>query len=352
MMKKVVVLGAGGFIGWHLVTRLVQDGYHVRGVDVKYPEFKETTAHEFIIADLRDAKACDIVIDEEVDEVYQLAADMGGASYIFTGDHDADLMYNSALINLNVCHTCVKKKVKKIFYSSSACIYPSYNQTDPPIPNVPKIQHTPHPPTQNMDGKNYYQRTSISIIPQKSPIKRTHSPFPQYFWSIWNMDRRQRKSPSSPMPKDCISTQRRCHRNFRRRTTNKIIPIYRRMYRRYSPSNEFKLYPTHQYWIRRNGNNRSTSIKYHDNLQKRSPNQTYPRTTRRSWQKFRQYPNPKSTKLETISTPITRTCNNIRLDLHTSHIIPIHLNIYSPIHLFTHSLIHLFTQFVIYLLFT
>jgi nucleoside-diphosphate-sugar epimerase len=130
-MKKAVVLGAGGFIGGHLVTRLIKDGYYIRGVDLKWPEFKKTDANEFIIADLRDPKSCDLVIDEQTEEVYQLAADMGGASFVFTGEHDADIMHNSALINLNVCQTCLKKGVKKLFYSSSACIYPAYNQTDP-----------------------------------------------------------------------------------------------------------------------------------------------------------------------------------------------------------------------------
>lgn len=133
-MKKATVLGAGGFIGGHLVSRLVKDGYYVRGVDLKWPEFKKTAAHEFIIADLRDVKACEIVIDKDTDEVYQLAADMGGADFVFTGKHDADIMHNSALINLNVCHVCVVKNVKKVFYSSSACMYPAYNQEDPNNP--------------------------------------------------------------------------------------------------------------------------------------------------------------------------------------------------------------------------
>lgn len=127
-MKKVLVLGAGGFIGSHLAKRLKAEGNWVRGVDVKHPEFSKTHADEFIVGDLRDPKVCDLVVDKTIDEIYQLAADMGGAGYVFTGNHDADIMHNSAIINLNIMEQAVKKKTKKIFYSSSACMYPAYNQ--------------------------------------------------------------------------------------------------------------------------------------------------------------------------------------------------------------------------------
>lgn len=131
---KIVVLGAGGFIGGHLVSRLKKDGHWVRGVDIKYHEFKKTDADEFIIADLRNPIKVDVVIDDTIDEVYQLAADMGGSTYINTGEHDSDVMHNSCLINLNVLKTCSEKNVKKVFYSSSACVYPEYNQLDPDNP--------------------------------------------------------------------------------------------------------------------------------------------------------------------------------------------------------------------------
>ena len=131
---KVIVLGAGGFIGGHLVSKLKQLGHWVRGVVIKYNEFKNSDADEFIIADLRDPIKVDVVIDETIEEVYQLAADMGGSTYINTGEHDSDVMHNSCLINLNVLKTCSQKNVKKIFYSSSACVYPEYNQLDPDNP--------------------------------------------------------------------------------------------------------------------------------------------------------------------------------------------------------------------------
>lgn len=133
-MKTALVCGAGGFIGSHLVRKLKNEGFWVRGVDLKYPEFSSTAADDFVIGDLRDQQVCKSILDRAFTEVYQLAADMGGAGYIFTGDHDADVMHNSATINLNMLHYGHKAGIKKIFYSSSACIYPEYNQMDPDNP--------------------------------------------------------------------------------------------------------------------------------------------------------------------------------------------------------------------------
>lgn len=134
-MKTALVCGAGGFIGSHLVTRLKEEGFWVRGVDLKYPDFSHTKADDFVIGDLRDQGLVDRVIDQKFDEIYQLAADMGGAGYIFTGENDADIMHNSAMINLNVLEACRKRNNKNIFYSSSACMYPEHNQLDPSNPN-------------------------------------------------------------------------------------------------------------------------------------------------------------------------------------------------------------------------
>ncbi len=133
-MKKVLVCGAGGFIGSHIVKRLKSEGYWLRAVDLKYPEFSDTQADEFIIGDLREQSVVRSVLDLPFDEIYQLAADMGGAGYIFTGEHDADVMHNSATINLNIIDQAVKASAKKVFYSSSACIYPEHNQMDPDNP--------------------------------------------------------------------------------------------------------------------------------------------------------------------------------------------------------------------------
>ena len=116
-MKKAIVMGAGGFIGSHMVQRLKNDGYWIRGIDLKYPEFSESPANDFVIGDLRQESLVNQVIDEDIDELYQFAADMGGAGYIFTGENDANVMHNSSLINLNVCHIATQKKVKRIFYT-------------------------------------------------------------------------------------------------------------------------------------------------------------------------------------------------------------------------------------------
>jgi len=133
-MKSILVCGAGGFIGSHLVNKLKADGYWVRGVDLLEPSFEKSTADDFVIGDLRDPVVCNAVLDRAFDEVYQLAADMGGAGFLFTGDNDADVMHNSAMINLNIAHRSVQMKVGKLFYSSSACVYPEENQMDPDNP--------------------------------------------------------------------------------------------------------------------------------------------------------------------------------------------------------------------------
>lgn len=133
-MKSALVCGAGGFIGSHLVTYLKEKGYWVRGVDLKHTEFSTTNADDFVITDLRDPIAYEKLFDRKFDEIYQLAADMGGAGYLFTGENDADVMHNSAMINLNTLDNCRKHGVPKVFYSSSACVYPEYNQMDPSNP--------------------------------------------------------------------------------------------------------------------------------------------------------------------------------------------------------------------------
>ncbi len=166
-MKTALVLGAGGFIGSHLVKRLKSEGFWVRGVDLKRPEFEKTAADDFLTYDLRDPRNVEAVMrlegynghpldcqfhkhpfSEELafDEVYQLAADMGGAGYIFSGENDANVMHNSALINLNVAKEAVEQKSKRVFYSSSACMYPEHNQLDPENPNCEESSAYPANP--------------------------------------------------------------------------------------------------------------------------------------------------------------------------------------------------------------
>ena len=196
-MKKCVVLGAGGFIGGHLVSKLKNLGYWVRGVDIKYHEFKNTDADEFIIADLRNYESVNLVIDNTIDEVYQLAADMGGAEFVFSGENDSDIMHNSALINLHVCDICVKKNIKKVFYSSSACMYPEHNQLDPNNPNCEESSAYPaNPDSEYGWEKLFSERLYLAYNRNKGldvRIARFHNIFGPY--GTWNGGRE--KAPAA-----------------------------------------------------------------------------------------------------------------------------------------------------------
>jgi len=188
-MKKIIVLGGGGFIGGHLAKRLKSEGNFVRICDLKKHEYfpQNEICDEFIVGDLTDPKVVELVIEKDVDEVYQLAADMGGAQYIFTGEHDADVMYNSASINLNVVKECVRKKVGKVFYSSSACIYPEHNQLDPKNPNCRESSAYPaNPDSEYGWEKLFSERLFLSFHKNYGlnvKIARFHNIFgPQGTW--------------------------------------------------------------------------------------------------------------------------------------------------------------------------
>ena len=152
--KRALVCGSGGFIGSHLVKRLKREGYWVRGVDLKLPEFDPSAADDFVVADLRDSASWERALDRQFEEVYQLAADMGGAGFVFSGANDAEIMHNSAMINLHMAHYAVEKGVNKVFYSSSACIYPAYNQLDENNPKCGEATAYPAAPTVSTDGRN------------------------------------------------------------------------------------------------------------------------------------------------------------------------------------------------------
>ena len=144
-VRKALVCGAGGFIGGHLVRRLKREGFWVRGADIKQHEFRSSSADEFLQVDLREPEAMKQAV-AGMDDVYQLAADMGGAGYIFSGDHDANVMHNSATINLNAIEFGRQAGVQRFFYSSSACIYPAYNQMDPQNPKCSEASAYPAEP--------------------------------------------------------------------------------------------------------------------------------------------------------------------------------------------------------------
>ena len=186
-MKKAVVLGAGGFIGSHMVKRLKKEGFEVVGVDLKKPEFSESKADLFVVGDLRDPELVAKVIGPNVDELYQFAADMGGAGFIFTGENDADIMHNSALVNLNVVYECIKKGVKRVFYSSSACMYPEHNQLDPNNPNcVEDSAYPANPDSEYGWEKLFSERLFLAFAKNKGlnvRIARYHNIFgPEGTW--------------------------------------------------------------------------------------------------------------------------------------------------------------------------
>lgn len=186
-MKKALVLGGGGFIGSHMVNRLKKEGFWVRAVDLKFPEFSPSQADDFIQGDLRDPLICLNAIDQKFDEIYQFAADMGGAGFVFTGENDADIMHNSALINLNVLEACLRRNSKRIFYSSSACMYPEHNQIDPNNPNCEEISAYPaNPDSEYGWEKLFSERLFLAFARNygfESRIARYHNIFgPEGTW--------------------------------------------------------------------------------------------------------------------------------------------------------------------------
>ena len=187
-MKAALVLGAGGFIGGHLADRLKGEGFWVRCVDLKFPEYRDIDVDDFLIGDLRDPVICREVIDRRFDEVFQLAADMGGAGYIFTGEHDADVMHNSGSINLNVLEACRRRNIGRIFYSSSACIYPAYNQQDPKNPNCAEDSAYPAAPDSEYGWEKLFSERMYLAFQRnygmKVHIARYHNIFgPQGTWN-------------------------------------------------------------------------------------------------------------------------------------------------------------------------
>ena len=186
-MKKALVCGGGGFIGGHLINRLKSEGYWVRGVDIKENEYGNDNANEFIIGDLRDPLLAEEVVTSDLDEIYQLAADMGGAGFVFTGTNDAAIMHNSILCNLNVLEAAKNKGVRRIFYSSSACMYPEYNQMDPNNPKCSEESAYPAAPDSEYGWEKLFSER-LFLAYQKNHgmdvrIARFHNIFgPQGTW--------------------------------------------------------------------------------------------------------------------------------------------------------------------------
>lgn len=195
--NRALVCGAGGFIGSHLVKRLKSEGYWVRGVDLKYPEFSRTHADEFVIADLRDAHSWEMVVDRQLDEAYQLAADMGGAGYLFSGLNDADVMHNSAMINLHMAHYGLRCGVGKVFYSSSACVYPAYNQEDPKNPKCDELSTYPAQPDSEYGWEKLFSERLYTAFSRNRGLQVRVARFHNIFGPEGTWDGGREKAPAA-----------------------------------------------------------------------------------------------------------------------------------------------------------
>jgi GDP-D-mannose 3', 5'-epimerase len=205
-MKKVLVCGAGGFIGVHLVRDLKKQGYYVIGADLRYPEFSKTAADEFYIVDLRDQQRVKEIVTEDIYEIYQLAADMGGAGYIFTGDSDADIMYNSSLINLNVLNAMLLSGVKRVFYSSSACMYPEHNQLDPTNPLLSENSAYPANPDSEYGWEKLFSERLYLAFAKNYNFRVRIARFHNVFGPESSYDDGKEKSPAAICRKIATST--------------------------------------------------------------------------------------------------------------------------------------------------
>lgn len=196
-MKRALVLGAGGFIGSHLVTRLKKEGFWVRGVDLKKPIYAPTDADEFVVGDLRDPRVVAEVIDEKIDHIYQLAADMGGAGYIFTGENDANVMHNSATINLNVADIAHKKGVGRVFYSSSACMYPEHNQLNPDSPECSEDSAYPANPDSEYGWEKLFSERLFLAYMRNHGLQVRIARFHNIFGPLGAWDNGKEKAPAA-----------------------------------------------------------------------------------------------------------------------------------------------------------
>lgn len=204
-MKNVLVCGAGGFIGTYLVESLKQQGHYVIGVDLHYPLYSETKADEFYLIDLRDPTQIANLEQFQIDEVYQLAADMGGAGYIFIGENDANIMHNSALINLNVLSFMMKKKIKKVFYSSSACMYPSYNQIDPDNPLLTEDSAYPADPDSEYGWEKLFSERLYMTFAKNYGIQSRIARFHNIYGPRGSWNNGKEKAPAALCRKVALS---------------------------------------------------------------------------------------------------------------------------------------------------
>ncbi len=196
-MKRALVCGAGGFIGGHLVNRLRSEGYWVRGVDLKENEYGNTNSNEFVIGDLRDPKLVSEIVTPDLNEVYQLAADMGGAGFVFIGDNDSAIMHNSVLCNLNILEEIKNNRINKVFYSSSACIYPEYNQMDPENPKCSEDSAYPAAPDSEYGWEKLFSERLYLSYQRNHGIDVKIARFHNIFGPMGTWDGGREKAPAA-----------------------------------------------------------------------------------------------------------------------------------------------------------
>ena len=235
-VKSALVLGCGGFIGHHLVKRLKREGFWVRGVDLKFPMFSDTEADDFVVGDLRDPAFCRQIIDRRFDEVYQLAADMGGAGYIFTGENDADIMHNSATINLNVVDACHKRNISSVFYSSSACMYPAYNQEDPDNPICSEDSAYPAAPDSEYGWEKLFSERLFLAYNRNHGMRNRVARYHNIFGPEGTWDGGKEKAPAAICRKVAQVADNGEIEILGRRQPDALIPVHRRMRRGHDPS--------------------------------------------------------------------------------------------------------------------
>jgi GDP-D-mannose 3', 5'-epimerase len=205
-MKKMLVCGAGGFIGHHLVKSLKTQGHYVIGVDLKNPEYEPTAADEFYLRDLREQNLVRELVTADIDTIYQLAADMGGAGYIFTGENDANIMHNSAMINLNIAEAMVMSGVKNVFYTSSACMYPSHNQEDPLNPLLSEESAYPANPDSEYGWEKLFSERVFMSFARNYGIRARIARLHNVFGPLGSWNNGKEKAPAALCRKVAQST--------------------------------------------------------------------------------------------------------------------------------------------------